>query len=151
MQGLWHAAMPSCLAWWTREDWVQAKCHSSLGGNSVAFTVEATVDQCLAVGTTYTYQIMQMQTWPVVVDSAAPIGTHLDSTERSWLMMSTSLLQITRYLDSDSSDDKPTKKKNVRIMVKMQSSTGWQIQNPTSWCKVFFVLYPGMNVLAVIR
>ena len=27
-------------------------------GNSVVFTVEATVDQCLAVGTTYTYQII---------------------------------------------------------------------------------------------
>ena len=89
-----------------------------MGGNSVVFTVEATGDQYLAVDTTYTYQIIQIQTWPVVVDSAALISTHLDSTERSWLVMSTSLLQITRYLDSDSSDDKPTHKKNVRIISK---------------------------------
>ena len=143
LQGLWHAATPSCLSWWTREDWVQAKCHSSLGGHSVVFTVEATVDQCLAVGTTYTYQITQIQTWPVVVDSAAPISTHLDSTERSWLVMSTSLLQITRYLDSDSSDDKPTHTKKTCVSsVKMQSSIGWQIQNPTSWCKICLFLTP---------
>ena len=151
LQGLWHAATPSCLAWWTREDWVQAKCHSSLAGNSVVFTVEATVDQCLAVGTTYTYQIMQIQTWPVVVDSAAPISSHLDSIKHSWLVMSTSLLQITRYLDSDSSDDKPTKK-IVRIIVKTDvvidrmanSESNKMMQN-------FFVLHTGMNVLAVIR
>ena len=150
LQGLWHAGTPSCLAWWTREDWVQAKCHSSLGGNSVVFTAEATVDQCLAVGTTYTYQIMQIQTWPVVVDSAAPISTHLDSTERSWLVMSTSLLQITRYLDSDSSDDKPTKNDRAynskdAVIDRMASSESNKLMQN------FFVLYPGMNVLAVVR
>ena len=150
MQGLWHAATPSCLAWWTREDWVQAKCHSSLGGNSVVFTVEATVDQCLAVGTTYTYQIMQIQTWPVVVDSAAPISTPLDSMERSWLVMSTSLLRIARYLDSDNSDDKPTKK-IVGKIVKMQSSIGWQIQNPTSWCKTFLFFTPEWTFYLSVR
>ena len=65
--------------------------------------------------------------------------------------MSTSLLQISRYLYSDSSDDKPTKK-IVRMIVKTDvvidrmanSESNKLMQN-------VFVLYPGMNVLAVVR
>ena len=97
----------------------------------MVFPVEATVDQCLAVGTTYTYQIMQIQN----MTSRSRLGStyqYPPGQHGTFLtVMSSSLLQITRYLDSDSSDDKPTKK-NVRIIVKMQSSIGWQIQNPTS-------------------
>ena len=65
--------------------------------------------------------------------------------------MSTSLLQITRYLDSDSSDDKPTKK-IVRVIVKTDAVID-RMANAESnkLMQNFFVLYPGMNVLAVIR
>ena len=65
--------------------------------------------------------------------------------------MSTSLLQITRYLDSDSSDDKP-KKKIVRIIVKTDAVIDRMANSESNkMMQNFFVLYTGMNVLAVIR
>ena len=117
------------------------------GREQCGIYLEATVDQSLAVGTTYTYQIMQIQTCPVLVDSAAPISADQVSRKRSWLVMSTSLSQITRYLDSDSNDDKPTKKM-VRIIAIKTDAVIDRMANSESnklMQNVFF-LYPGMNV-----
>ena len=63
--------------------------------------------------------------------------------------MSTSLLQITRYLDS-SSDDKPTNK-IVRIIVKTDAVIDRMANSESNkLMQFFFILYPGINVLAVI-
>ena len=60
--------------------------------------------------------------------------------------MSTSFLQITRYLDSDSSDDKPTKK-IVRIIVKTDAVIDRMANSESNkMMQNFFVLYTGMNV-----
>ena len=86
---------------------MQPKCRSSLERKGLELFVIATVDQCLAVGMTYIYMIMQTQVLVGAV-SATPISSHQDNRERSSQVPQISLLQITRCLDS-SSDKIPAK------------------------------------------
>ena len=77
----------------------------------MASIVIAAMDQCLAglirlvlglvFSMTYVYQIMQTQIL-VAALSAALISSHQDNRERSSQVPKTSLLQITRCLDSAS-------------------------------------------------
>ena len=68
---------------------------------------------------TYVYQIMQTQVLVAVV-SARSISSHQDNRERSSQAPKSSLLQITRFLDS-SSDKTPAEKDIVGKIVKTQS------------------------------
>ena len=68
----------------------------------------ATVDQCLAAGVTYTYQVMQTQ-FLVLAVSAPPTITHQENRARSSQVIMISLSQITRCLHS-SSDKTPAEK-----------------------------------------
>ena len=88
--------------------WDRPNCRSSLGGNGKASIVIASVDQCLVVGMTYVYQIMQIQRTVAAV-SASPISSHQDNRTRSSQVPQISLLQITRCLDP-SSDKIPAEK-----------------------------------------
>ena len=85
----------------------------------MASYVIRTVDPCLVVGMTYVYQIMQTQVLVAAV-SAAPISSHQDNRARSSQAPKTSLLQITRCLDS-SSDKTPAEKDFVGKIVETQS------------------------------
>ena len=98
---------------------MQPKCRLSLGRKGVASFVIAAMDQCLVVGVTYIYQIMQTQVL-VVAFSAKPISSHQDNRERSSQVPKILLLQITRCLDS-SSDKIPVEKDLARKIVKTQS------------------------------
>ena len=82
----------------------------------MASIVISTMDQCLVMGVTYIYQIMQTQ---VIVEaiSATPISSHQDNRERSSQVPQISLLQITRCLDS-SSDKIPAEKDLAGKIVK---------------------------------
>ena len=77
------------------------------------------MDQCLVVGVTYVYQIMQSQVLVAAV-SATPISSHQDNRTRSSQAPKTSLLQITRCLDS-SSDKTPAEKDFVGKIVNTQA------------------------------
>ena len=85
----------------------------------MASIVLATMDPCLVVGLTYIYQIMQTQVL-VAAFSATPISSHQDNRARSSQAPKTSLLQITRCLDS-SSDKTPAEKDLAVKIVKTQS------------------------------
>ena len=85
----------------------------------MASIVIATMDQCLVVGVTYGYQIMQTQVLVVASVSATPISSHQDNRARSSQAPKTSLLQITRCLDS-SSDKTPAEKDLAVKIVKTQ-------------------------------
>ena len=74
----------------------------------MACIVLAALDQCLVMGMTYTYQIMQTQR-TVAAFSATPISTHKDNRKRSLQVIIVSLSQITRCLDS-TSDNATTNK-----------------------------------------
>ena len=84
----------------------------------MASIVLATMDPCLVVGLTYIYQIMQTQVL-VAAFSATPISSHQDNRARSSQAPKTSLLQITRCLDS-SSDKTPAEKDLAVKIVKTQ-------------------------------
>ena len=86
----------------------------------MASFVIAFLDQCLVVGVTYVYQIMQTQVIVVAVFSAKPISSHQDNRARSSQAPKTSLLQITRCLDS-SSDKTPAEKDFAGKIVETQS------------------------------
>ena len=98
---------------------MQPNCRSSLGTKSMACIMLAAMDQCLVVGMTYGYHIMQTQV-PVGAVSATPISSHQDNRERSSQVPQISLLQITRCLDS-SSDKIPAEKDLAGKIVKTQS------------------------------
>ena len=85
----------------------------------MASIVIATMDPCLVVGGTYIYQIMQTQVI-VAALSATPISSHQDNRARSSQAPKTSVLQITRCLDS-SSDKIPAEKDLAGKIVKIQS------------------------------
>ena len=85
----------------------------------MASIVIATVDPGLVMGVTYLYQIMQTQVLVAAV-SATPISSHQDNRARSSQAPKTSLLQITRCLDS-SSDKTPAEKDFVGKIVKTQA------------------------------
>ena len=85
----------------------------------MASFVIATMDQCLVMGVTYVYQIMQSQVLVAAV-SATPISSHQDNRARSSQASKTSLLQITRCLDS-SSDKTPAEKDLAVKIVETQS------------------------------
>ena len=70
------------------------------------------------MGMTYVYQIMQTQVIVAAI-SAAPISSHQDNRARSSQAPKTSLLQITRCLDS-SSDKTPAEKDFMGKIVKTQ-------------------------------
>ena len=80
----------------------------------MASFVIATLDQFLVVGVTYVYQIMQTQVLVTAV-SATPISSHQDNRARSSQAPKTSLLQITRCLDSSS--DKTPAEKDVAVKI----------------------------------
>ena len=79
----------------------------------------AAMDQFLVVGMTYWYQVIQTQVTMGAV-SATPISSHQDNRARSSQAPKTSLLQITRCLDS-SSDKTPAEKDFVGKIVKTQA------------------------------
>ena len=79
----------------------------------------AAMDQFLVVGMTYWYQVIQTQVTMRAV-SATPISSHQDNRARSSQAPKTSLLQITRCLDS-SSDKTPAEKDFVGKIVKTQA------------------------------
>ena len=108
----------SCLAWWIQVAWDQPNCRSSLERKWMASIVIATVDPCLVMGVTYLYQIMQTQVLVAAV-SATPISSHQDNRARSSQAPKTSVLQITRCLDS-SSDKTPAEKDFMGKIVKTQ-------------------------------
>ena len=85
----------------------------------MASIVLATMDPCLVAGGTYVYQIMQTQLL-VAAFSATPISSHQDNRTRSSQVLTTSLLQITRCLDSNS-DKTPAEKDLAGKIVKTQS------------------------------
>ena len=86
----------------------------------MASIVLATMDPCLVVGLTYIYQIMQTQVL-VAAFSATPISSHQDNRARSsQVPITTSLLQITRCLDSNS-DKTPAEKDLAGKIVETQS------------------------------
>ena len=85
----------------------------------MASIVIATVDPGLVMGVTYLYQIMQTQVLVAAV-SATPISSHQDNRARSSQAPKTSLLQITRCLDS-SSDKTPAEKDFAGKIVETQS------------------------------
>ena len=85
----------------------------------MASLVIATMDPCLVVGMTCGYQIMQTQ-FLVAAVSATPISSHQDNRARSSQAPKTSLLQITRCLDS-SSDKTPAEKDFAGKIVETQS------------------------------
>ena len=84
----------------------------------MASTVLATLDPCL-VRLTYVYQMMQTQVLVTAV-SATPISSHQDNRKRSSQAPKTSVLQITRCLDS-SSDKTPAEKDLAVRIVRTQS------------------------------
>ena len=84
----------------------------------MASIVIATVDPCLVVGGTYVYQIRQTQDI-VAALSATPISSHQDNRARSSQAPKTSVLQITKCLDS-SSDKTPAEKDLAVKIVKTQ-------------------------------
>ena len=88
----------------------------------MASTVLATLDPCL-VRLTYVYQMMQTQVLVTAV-SATPtpsrLGSHQDNRKRSSQAPKTSVLQITRCLDS-SSDKTPAEKDLAVRIVRTQS------------------------------
>ena len=95
---------------------MQPKCRSSLGRKCLALFVTAAMDQCLEVGGTYIYQIMQTQVLVAAISAAVPISARYeDKTTRSLQVPKSSLLQITRCLDS-SSDKTLTKHQQKRIL-----------------------------------
>ena len=82
----------------------------------MASIVVGTMDQCLEVGMTYIYQIMQTQILVAAILAAVPISArYQDKTTRSLQVPNISLLQITRCLDS-SSDKTLTKHQQKRIL-----------------------------------
>ena len=85
----------------------------------MASIVVATMDPCLVVGLTYIYQIMQTQVL-VAAFSATRISSHQDNRARSSQVPTTSLLQITRCLDSNS-DKTPAEKDFAGKIVETQS------------------------------
>ena len=85
----------------------------------MASIVIPTLDQCLVLGMTYIYQIMQTQVL-VAALSATPISSHQDNRARSSQVATSSLLQITRCLDSNS-DKTPAEKDLASKIVKTQS------------------------------
>ena len=86
----------------------------------MASIVIATMDPRLVVGMTYIYQIMQTQVLVLVAAfSAIPISSHQDNRTRSSQAPKTSVLQITRCLDS-SSDKTPAEKDLAVKIVKTQ-------------------------------
>ena len=85
----------------------------------MASIVIPTMDPRLVVGMTYIYQIMQTQVALVAAFSATPISSHQDNRTRSSQAPKTSVLQITRCLDS-SSDKTPAEKDLAVKIVKTQ-------------------------------
>ena len=85
----------------------------------MASFVVTTMDQCLVMGVTYLYQIMQTQVLVTAI-SATPISSHQDNRTRSSQKIILSLSQITRCLDS-SSDKAPAEKDLAVKIVKTQS------------------------------
>ena len=89
---------------------VQPNCRSSLGRKRQACIVLGTLDQRLAVGMIYIYQIMQTQVLVAAILAAVAISArYQDKTTRSSQVPKISVLQITRCLDS-SSDKTPAEK-----------------------------------------
>ena len=87
----------------------------------MASIVIAAMDQCLAVGMTYVYQIMQTQVLVAApILAAVPISArYQDKTTRSSQVPKISVLQITRCFDS-SSDKTPAEKDLAVKIVKTQ-------------------------------
>ena len=85
----------------------------------MASIVKTPLDQCLVVGMTYIYQIMQTQVSMAAI-SATHISAHQDNRARSSQVPQLSLLQITRCLDS-SSDKTPAEKDLAVKIVRTQS------------------------------
>ena len=81
--------------------WDRPNYRSSLEGKSMASLLIAALDQCLVLGMTYGYQIMQTQVLVTPI-SATPISSHQDNSARSSQVPQNSMLQITRCLDSAS-------------------------------------------------
>ena len=67
----------------------------------MASMVRAAMDQCLVMGMTYLYQIMQTQVLVKAI-SATLFSSHQDNRERSSQVLLISLSRITRCLDSAS-------------------------------------------------
>ena len=85
----------------------------------MASIVIAALDPRLVMGMTYIYQIMQTQIIIVAAVSATPISSHQDNRARSSQAPTTSQLQITRCLDSNS-DKIPAEKDLAVKIVKTQ-------------------------------
>ena len=98
----------------------------------MASIVIATVDPGLVMGVTYLYQIMQTQVLVAAV-SATPISSHQDNRARSSQAPKTSLLQITRCLDS-SSDKTPAEKDFVGKIVKTQAVIDTMVNSESNGC-----------------
>ena len=89
---------------------MQPNCRSSLGRKRQACFVLATLDQRLAVGMIYIYQIMQTHLLVAAILAAVAISArYQDKTTRSSQVPKISVLQITRCLDF-SSDKTPAEK-----------------------------------------
>ena len=100
--------------------WDRPNCRSSLERKGLASIVTATLDQCLAMGMTYLYQIMQTQVLVAAVLAVVPISArYQDKTTRSSQVPKISVLQITKCLDS-SSDKTPAEKDLAVKIVKTQ-------------------------------
>ena len=100
--------------------WDRPNCRSSLERKGLASIVTATLDQCLAMGMTYLYQIMQTQVLVAAILAAVPISArYQDKTTRSSQVPKISVLQITKCLDS-SSDKTPAEKDLAVKIVKTQ-------------------------------